>query len=287
MLDNESDLDPLPDWTKLPVVSVPFEEAEKRARRQWNEQFDAARETIPERFRWITPIAPPIKGVPFVPPLQWQTRMPWFDKERCWRFYGLWRNRTNLLICGPADAGKTCLMVLHIVWTLEHAAYGASTIKAARESFTRWRPTSRKDLPPIDPSHLSQVDEAKWLRFMFAADLLDDQQRGPCDTKIREACSARSLYVDDIGREMSDAKAGSYLATARSPAMRRVLEVRWANSRRFVGTSEYSANELAEFYGNGSFRRIAGERSGSTVVDLASDEWAGPWLRQRAQMAKR
>lgn len=278
----------LPDWTKLRVVSEDEAarakvEHDKLARAQWSLRFKTARETIPPKFSWIDPIRPAPKGQAARFGDLWSARLPWLDNERARRLLDLWKERTNLLILGPPDVGKTCLLVLHAQWTLALGEYDAKEVRERRERLDSWTPKSRLDTPPPDPVWLPQVREAKGLRFFSAPDLLDERQQGPNEERLRAAIGASALYLDEVGRELYGAKGGGHLASGRRAVMMRVLEARWANERRFVATSEHTTDELAAMYGNGSFRRIAGERSGATVIDLGEDQWAGVWLRQQGK----
>lgn len=258
---------------------------EKSRRAAWSKLFDLARETIPSKFAWIE--APKLTQDPDgkwrfpVPSGAWSERLPWLTREHLRRFFEAWRDRTNLLICGPADVGKTCLMVLHAQWTLAHASYDAAEVKTTRQTLLTWVPKSRLDSPPREPEWLTQVKEAQGLRFMSAPDLLDEKQQGPNEKRLSEAIRVSALYLDEVGREMYGAAGQGHLASGRRAAVMRLLEARWANERRFVATSEYTPEQLGDIYGAGSFRRIAGERSGATVLDLGDEQWAGAWLRSR------
>jgi hypothetical protein len=264
-------------------------EEERKARKSWAIRFRGARSRIPPRFSWVEPLRPAriVAGrAVFVVPDLWRDRLPWLHPDALSRLWDAWESRTNLLLCGDVDLGKTALLVLHAQWTFALASFDAKEITAARNQVATWRPANRLDAPPREPEWLPQVREAQYLRFMSATELLDDKLQGPNETKLREAITSTALYLDDVGREMGGAKGSGHVASSRRAAVMRVLEARWSSERRFVATTEHTTDELAEMYGAGSFRRIAGERSGATVIDLSDEQWAGPWLRQQKAKTK-
>jgi hypothetical protein len=194
------------------------------------------------------------------------------------RFFEIWRDKKNVLICGKADTGKTTLLVLHAVWTLAAVGYDSKPVRAAREALDTWAPAKRGDAPPPEPEWLPEVRIAQGLRFFSATDLLTAGQDRVDERALSAALAAPALYLDEIGRELYGAGKDSYLAAARRPAVSKILENFWRSSRRFVATSPHPPEVLAELYDAGSFRRLVQERSGAVVVDLNGPSWAGPWL---------
>lgn len=301
-------MDLLPDWTNLPVANadeakLAQEENERAARAAWARRFEGARAKIPSRFAWIESLKPTArddrKGIVFpAMPDVWRERLPWFTPDKVLRFFNVWKSRTNLLLLGPADVGKTCLLVLHAQWTLALASYDATEVRQRREAFNAWNTQLRVPTVighgklgtvyknmfapyPGEPTTLPQVIEAQGLRYLSAPQLLDAKQKNMNEEASREAMSATALYLDELGRELYGARPGSHSYADKRVAVMRVVEFRWPLEKRFAATSEHTLDELTEMYGVGSFRRIAGERSGATVIDLADEQWAGPWLRQQ------
>ena len=308
------------------AAKAAFAEYERIERSNWAKRFEGARSNIPPKFSWIEPLrlrtANPVEFRPLLQ--EWHDRLPWLTVAHVAKLWAHWQSRTNLLICGPPDVGKTCIMILHAQWTLALAGYDAKEVRDARATVANFAalPTvERKNKeaieddcefanspiicsksehadkhyyqridqghPPPEPEWLPQVKEAQYLRFVSAPGLLDERQQGPDEAKLRDALKSSALYLDEVGREMYGAKGAGHLASGRRAVMMRVLQSRWENERRFVATTEHTIGELSEMYGVGSFRRIAGERSGSIVIDLADDEWAGAWIRQQERAGKR
>lgn len=304
---------PLPDWTTLRVVSPEEaqrarEDEERRDRKAWENKFAAARASIPKKFEWIDAprLAQDADGkVRFPEPSgMWKTCLPWLTRVHLRQFFDVWKSRTNLLLLGPADVGKTCMLVLHARWTLALAGYDATEVRRRREVFQAWDRQGRIETVvghgklgivhkrmhapyPGEPDTLPQVAEARGLRFMTAPQLLDDKQWNVGEANLRTAMNANALYLDELGRELYGARQNTQSWAAKRVAVMRVVEFRWPLEKPFVATSEHTLEELGDMYGNGSFRRIAGERSGATVIDLANDHWAGAWLKQQTKGQRR
>lgn len=302
------------------AVKAAYDEYERIERANWAKRFEGARSNIPEKFNWIGPRRPR----EFATASQWSTYVPWFTQAHARRLFAHWESRTNLLIVGPVGAGKTCLAILHAQWALALAGYDAKDIRAARAAKEAWSklPSIRRldlcdlDEPceiadgmvtctrethqdkhayaradngfmPPEPEWLPQVREAQHLKFVSVPGMLDARLQGPDEAMLRDAKKASILYFDDVGKEMAQATGGGHVAASRRAIVVSVLQARWENNRRFVATSEHGLDELGDMYGAGTFRRIAGELSGATVITLGSDEWGGKWVRDLAAKAKR
>lgn len=312
-------LDPAKLATLAPNVDATkaaYDEYERIERANWAKRFEGARTNIPEKFNWIGPRRPR----EFATPSPWSTYVPWFTAAHAERLFAHWKSKTNLLIVGPVGVGKTCLAILHAQWTLALAGYDALEIRAARQAKEAWlrlpsirrldlcaldepcevadgtvtctRETHRdkhtyaradNGFSPPEPEWLPQVRDAQHLRFVSALSMLDARLQGADETMLRDAKKASILYLDDVGKEMARATGSGHVAASRRAIVMSVLQARWENNRRFVATSEHGLDELGDMYGAGTFRRIAGEDSGATVIDLGGDQWAGVWLRQQGK----
>lgn len=263
-------------------------EEESHAREAWDARFDLARASLPEKFAWVPTLRPPfdVLGSTFA------TALPWFGASHARRLLDAWKGGRNVLLCGAVGAGKTSLLVLCARWTLATAAYDAPAVRKRREEIEAERgmkrdPSARYQHVLPEPEHLAQVRAAQHARFVSVPSLLDVRGREPDEHAIESAKRASVLFLDEVGKELADAQPGSYLASSRSPALVKVIEHLWNAPRRWFATTMYDPARFAEMYDIGTFRRLVEEESGAMVIDLNGDEWAGPYLREKAARARK
>jgi DNA replication protein DnaC len=284
------------DFGTLPALSLAEIERqaaeEERARvKAWGDRFALARDSVPKRFSWVTPIRP-AKHPPCFPwPESFDVHLPWFGPKHCERLLAYWKSGRSILLCGSVGVGKTSLLALLGRWTLAAAAYDAPAVRARRELIASERNIRRADNKHIyvhhEPEHLGLVREARGMRFISAEQLLDAEQRGPNADMVATAVNASLLLLDEIGKEMGRAAPGSYLATARAPAVQNILQDRWNSNKRTFATTMFRPDQLAEFYDLGTFRRLCDANSDVIMIDLSGPDWAGPWLEERARRQPR
>ena len=140
------------------------------------------------------------------------------------------RTARRVTIVGPAGAGKSTMAAAHV---LERLAAG--------------------------------VERA---RFIAAPSLgtAETPEGGP--TPMAMALSADVLVLDDLGRELEGAPAGSGLCAQRvGPAMR-VIGDRYDRQRPWVITTALEADDVARFYGDAIARRLYEDAPGTAVVRL-------------------
>jgi DNA polymerase III delta prime subunit len=264
------------------------------ARVAWDARFEAARASIPAQFAWVAPIALDFSVKPPVCrtiPEDFAAFLPWLTTDHVQRLYRAWRSTKNVLLCGPIGSGKTSLMILLARWTLHAARYDAPAIRERRaiiasEAEAPRTPAAR--LRPVhpEPEHLPQVRAAQHARFVSATDLLDAKGEKPNGDAVEAAKRARLLFLDEIGKELKGAVAGSYLTALRSPAVDAVIENAWNTKQRWIGTTRFRPEALSGMYDLGTYRRLVEEESGVLVFDLEAQDWAGAHLADKARRAQ-
>jgi hypothetical protein len=260
------------------------DDADRVARAAWDLHLQKARDSLPERFSWVRPLRK--HDEIYVLPDMLTSRLPWITPAIVAALRAIVEGPKNVLICGPYGTGKTTLLAIVGRWYLRAAEYDHPKIRAQRERCEAHRHASlpgQSAPPPRSPDSLREVQRARDLRFVAARNLLATNQRNVDDAAVEQARRASVLLLDAVGEEMRGAERGTYLSSARVPAVSGVLEDRWDAEKRFFVTTPYDPSKLEVMYEGGVFRRLVDDASVACVIDLNEDQWAGAFIRERAK----